>query len=84
MNLKQALIDNDSIQLGLIAKDWKEAVQLSVQPLIDSGAVKPEYYDAIIESRAIWSILYFNARNGYASCTSGSRCIKRFILINHP
>lgn len=50
MNLKQALIDNDSIQLGLIAKDWKEAVQLSVQPLIDSGAVKPEYYDAIIES----------------------------------
>lgn len=50
MNLKQALIDNDSIQLGLIAKDWKEAVQLSVQPLIDSGAVKPEYYDAIIDS----------------------------------
>lgn len=50
MNLKQALIDNDSIQLGLIAKDWKEAVQLSVQPLIDSGAVKPEYYDAIIET----------------------------------
>lgn len=50
MNLKQALNDNDSIQLGLIAKDWKEAVQLSVQPLIDSGAVKPEYYDAIIES----------------------------------
>ncbi|MFP4880144.1 PTS sugar transporter subunit IIA [Mammaliicoccus sciuri] len=50
MNLKQALIDNDSIQLGWIAKDWKEAVQLSVQPLIDSGAVKPEYYDAIIES----------------------------------
>ena len=50
MNLKQALIDNDSIQLGLTAKDWKEAVKLSVQPLIDSGAVKPEYYDAIIES----------------------------------
>ena len=39
MNLKQALIDNDSIQLGLTAKDWKEAVKLSVQPLIDSGAV---------------------------------------------
>ena len=26
MNLKQALIDNDSIRLGLEAKDWKEAV----------------------------------------------------------
>lgn len=50
MNLTQALIDNDSIQLGLTAETWEEAVQLSVQPLIDSGAVKPEYYDAIIES----------------------------------
>ena len=50
MNLKQALQDNNSIRLGLTAKDWKEAVKLAVEPLIDSGAVKPEYYDAIIDS----------------------------------
>ena len=50
MNLKQALQENNSIRLGLTAKDWKEAVKLSVEPLIESGAVKPEYYDAIIES----------------------------------
>lgn len=50
MNLKQALIENKSIRLGLSASTWQEAVKLSVVPLIESGAVKPEYYDAIIES----------------------------------
>ena len=45
MNLKQALIENDSIRLGLEATDWKEAVKVAVDPLIES-----EYYDAIIES----------------------------------
>lgn len=50
MNLKQALIENKSIRLGLSASTWQEAVKLSVAPLIESGAVKPEYYDAIIKS----------------------------------
>lgn len=50
MNLKQAFIANDSIRLGLQAQTWQEAVQLAVQPLIDSGAVTSAYYDAIIES----------------------------------
>ena len=50
MNLKQALIDNDSIRLGLEANDWKEAVKVAVDPLIESGAILPEYYDAIIQS----------------------------------
>lgn len=50
MNLAQAFKENNSIRLGLTAKDWKEAVKLSVYPLIESGAVKPEYYDAIIDA----------------------------------
>lgn len=50
MNLKQAFIDNNSIRLGLSADTWQEAVQLAVQPLIDSGAVTSAYYDAIIAS----------------------------------
>ena len=41
MNLKQALIENDSIRLGLEAKDWKEAVRVAVDPLIESGAILP-------------------------------------------
>ena len=50
MNLKQALTDNKSIRLGLSAETWQEAVKLSVEPLIESGAVQPQYYDAIVES----------------------------------
>ncbi|HFK8832200.1 TPA: PTS sugar transporter subunit IIA, partial [Streptococcus agalactiae] len=50
MNLKQAFIENDSIRLKLSASDWKEAIKLSIDPLIESGAVDAEYYDAIIES----------------------------------
>ena len=50
MNLKQALTDNKSIRLGLSAVTWQEAVKLSVEPLIESGAVQPQYYDAIVES----------------------------------
>lgn len=30
MNLKQALIDNDSIRLGLEANNWKEAVKAQI------------------------------------------------------
>lgn len=50
MNLTKAFKENNSIRLGLTASNWQEAVELSVQPLIDSGAVTREYYEAIIES----------------------------------
>ncbi|EQB24375.1 TPA: PTS sugar transporter subunit IIA [Streptococcus equi subsp. zooepidemicus] len=50
MNLKKAFIENNSIRLGLSAASWQEAVKLAVRPLIDSGAVTSEYYDAIIAS----------------------------------
>lgn len=50
MNLKQAFTENKSIRLGLSASSWQEAVELAVQPLIDSGAVTREYYEAIISS----------------------------------
>lgn len=50
MNLTKALTENNSIRLGLSADTWQEAVRLSVDPLIESGAVKEEYYYAIIES----------------------------------
>lgn len=50
MNLTQALVENNSIRLGLSANSWQEAVKLAVDPLIESGAVTEEYYHAIIES----------------------------------
>lgn len=50
MNLTRAFTENNSIRLGLTASSWQEAVELSVQPLIDSGAVTRDYYEAIIAS----------------------------------
>lgn len=50
MNLKQSLIDNDSILLQQDAKDWKEAIKLSTDLLVKSGAIEKEYYDAIIDN----------------------------------
>ena len=58
MNLKQALIENNSIRLGLEAADWKEAVKLAVEPLIESGAILPEYLMRLLINRRIWSLLY--------------------------
>ena len=50
MNLKQSLIDNDSILLQQDARDWKEAIKLSTDLLVKSGAIEKEYYDAIIDN----------------------------------
>lgn len=58
MNLKKAFIENNSIRLGLSAASWQEAVKLAVQPLIDSGAVTSEYYDAIIASTEKCTIMF--------------------------
>lgn len=48
MNLKEALIKNNSVKLGLEANTWQEAVKLAVNPLVESGAVEERYYDAIL------------------------------------
>lgn len=50
MNLKQTLVQNQSIRLHKNATTWEEAVKVAVEPLIESGAVTDEYYEAIIES----------------------------------
>lgn len=48
MNLKQALIDNNSIKLHQSASNWQEAIKIGTDMLIASGAVEPRYYDTII------------------------------------
>ena len=49
MNLKQSLIENNSIKLNQSASTWQEAIKIAINPLIESGAVEPRYYDRIIE-----------------------------------
>ncbi|HII3699274.1 TPA: PTS sugar transporter subunit IIA [Pasteurella multocida] len=49
MNLKQPLIENNSIKLHQTAKNWEEAIKLGTDMLIASGAVEPRYHDTIIK-----------------------------------
>ena len=50
MKLLDTLIENDSINVKGSAQDWKEAISVSCQPLIKSGAIMASYIDAIISS----------------------------------
>ena len=40
----------NSVRLNQTAHTWEEAVRESVKPLVEAGAVLPEYADMIIES----------------------------------
>lgn len=49
MNLKQALIENQSIKLNQSAANWQEAIKIGTDMLIASGAVEPKYHERIIQ-----------------------------------
>ncbi|MGL5049909.1 MAG: PTS sugar transporter subunit IIA [Cetobacterium sp.] len=49
MNLKSSLIENNSIALGKTAQNWKDAIKISTDLLVKSGAIEERYYDDIIK-----------------------------------
>lgn len=49
MNLKNSLIENDSIALNQVATTWEEAIKISTDLLVKSGAIEERYYDEIIK-----------------------------------
>jgi PTS system ascorbate-specific IIA component len=50
MGFKQSLIDNNSIQLHANATNWRDAIKIGTDMLIASGAIEPDYHNAIISS----------------------------------
>lgn len=58
MNLKEALIENNSISLQHKVKDWKEAIKLGTDLLEKSGAITGEYYEAIIKNTELYGPYY--------------------------
>lgn len=50
LNLIDNLQINDSIRVQLEAKDWKQALSLCIQPLIDKNVVDQKYLESIITS----------------------------------
>lgn len=48
--LKASLIENNAIKLGVSVNNWQEAVKVGTDMLVESGAIEPCYYDAIISA----------------------------------
>lgn len=48
MNLKQSLIENNSILLNQSVNNWEEAIQLGTDLLVSAGTIEPRYYDNIV------------------------------------
>ena len=46
----EELVKKDHIRVGLEAPDWKEAIQLAGDPLIESGDIEKQYIDDMIRS----------------------------------
>ena len=52
MNLKDSLIQNNSILLNADASDWQSAIKLGTDALTKAGIVTEDYYGAIIKAIA--------------------------------
>lgn len=63
LNLLDNLIENNSIRVGVEAKDWKEAIKLAIQPLEEAKVINEKYYDKILESTAAHGPYYIIAEN---------------------
>ncbi|HDL5699558.1 Ascorbate-specific phosphotransferase enzyme IIA component [Mannheimia haemolytica] len=48
MNLKQSLIENNSILLNQSAANWEDAIKIGTDLLVKAGTIEPRYYDNII------------------------------------
>ena len=44
------LLTPDVVQVIPQVKDWREAIKIACQPLIDKGCIEPRYVDAIYKS----------------------------------
>ena len=50
MNLKQSLIENDSIKLNQTANSWQEAIKIGTDMLVKSSGVERRYYFGFVSS----------------------------------
>ncbi len=48
MNLKQSLIENNSIKLHQSASNWEDAIKIGTDLLVAAGTIEPCYYDNIV------------------------------------
>lgn len=50
MAFKKSLIENNSVKLHQTASSWREAIRIGTDMLVESGAIRSSYYEAIVAS----------------------------------
>ncbi len=50
MGLKKYLREYKTVRLKVTVADWEEAIRVGTDLLVETGAIEPRYYDAIVES----------------------------------
>lgn len=63
INLLDLLRKYQSVRLNEEANNWKEAVYVSIKPLLEKSVITNEYYDAIIENTIQYGPYYIIADN---------------------
>ncbi len=66
------LLNRDVIQLNVECEDWREAIEIGSQVLIEKQSIEEEYKDAIFKSFEDNGPLYGSRppRNCFCSCTT--------------
>ncbi len=84
LNLLDNLIVNDSIIVGYEAKDYKDAIHKSCEPLVNKGIINFNYYDSILkstEAHGPYYILVDGIAMPHASATENSVFSNGFSLL---
>lgn len=59
MNLKQSLIENNSILLNQSAANWEDAIKIGTDLLVKAGTIEPRYYDNIVSKIKEMGLILF-------------------------
>lgn len=54
----QNMLKKENVRILSEVTDWQEAVQVSINPLIEGGYVEPRYVDGVIENTAKYGPYY--------------------------
>lgn len=57
------MLKKENVQIIQNVSDWKEAVRVSIQPLVDGGYVEPRYIDGVIENTIEYGPYYVLAED---------------------
>lgn len=57
------MLKKENVQIVQRVEDWKEAVRISIQPLVDGGYVESRYIDGVIENTIEYGPYYVLVEN---------------------